>query len=277
VLSSAFPNVKGSYNRSKIGLNLFTLFVAPPASKKGQIKWSATLVGEIEENLKKEYAKNYSSYKATGEKEGAAKPERKKFIIGADISTAALFKQMSNNDTFGVMFDTEGSTLSEMYKTDWGNSTNILLKAFENEPCSLDRKEESLSVDRSFLSVVLSATPTQVPKIIGEISSGLYSRFLVYSFKGAIKWKDQFTAEGESLDPVFEAAASEVFRMWTANQNGETMVRISEEKRSEIFDYFSGRLQEFYSEYGRELLANVYRTCLIFYRIARYLTIVTCN
>jgi hypothetical protein len=63
--------------------------------------------------------------------------------------------------------------------------------------------------------------------------------------------------------------------MWKAEERSEeTVIVVSDTQRQEINAYFSGRLQEFYQEHGEAILPNVYRTCLIWYRIAMQLTTV---
>jgi hypothetical protein len=277
VLSSAFPKTKGLYRRSSKSLNLFELFVAPPSSGKGQMNRAEDLGKEIDKYLQQKYKMEYRAYKeAGGAESGAEEPKEKKFFIGADSSNIALASQMHSNENIGVMFDSEGSTLAQMFKNDWSNCKNILLRAFENESLSISRKKktDSFTIDKTFLSLVLSTTPNQLVSIIGDIESGLYSRFLIYFFRSEVVWKDHFSEEGDSLDPVFEEAAREVLRMYKANEEGPAItIFLSDEQRKEIFNYFSKRLTEFHSEYDHELLANVKRTCVMYYKIAMILTV----
>ena len=275
VISSAFPNTRGVYARSFKALNLFELFVAPASSGKGQMKWSEILGKGIDEYLRKKYKKEYAIFKKADENSKPVLPVEKKFYIGSDSSNIALASQMYRNENIGVMYDSEGSTLAQMFKNDWSNSRNILLKAFENESQSINRKswEECFTIQRCTLSVVLSTTTNQLAKIIGSIESGLYSRFLIYYFSGEIVWKDFFSLEGDSLEPVFEVAAQELLVMYKANEAGPiSTIFLSDQQKAEIFLYFSARLQEFHKEYDDQLLANVRRTCVIYYKIAMILT-----
>lgn len=278
VLSSVFPNVKGLYRQSEKSLNLFELFVAPASSGKGQMKWSELLGSEIDKYLQVKYNEEYSNYiQSGGVNSDVEEPKEKKFFIGSDSSNIALASQMFRNENIGVMFDTEGSTLAQMFKNDWSNSLNILLRAFENESQSISRKSklDSFTIKKCFLALVLSTTPNQLTKIVGSIESGLYSRFLIYYFNGEVKWKDHFSSEGDSLEPVFEEAAKVILNMYKANEESPvTIIYLAENQKVEIFDYFTRRLKEFYVEYDRDLLANVYRTCVIYYKIAMILSTV---
>lgn len=275
VISSAFPNTRGIYSRSYKALNLFELFVAPASSGKGQMRWAEVLGKGIDEYLRKKFKMEYAIFKKADQNSNSQPPVEKKFYIGSDSSNIALAAQMYRNKNIGVMYDTEGSNLAQMFKNDWSNSRNILLKSFENESQSINRKswEECFTIPRCFLSLILSTTPNQVKKIIGSIESGLYSRFLIYYFNGEVVWKDFFSTEGDCLEPVFEAAAAVLLKMYKANESGPMCtISLSEAHRTEIFQYFKGRLKEFHQEYDDQLLANVRRFCVMYYKIAMILT-----
>lgn len=277
VLSSSFPNVKGIYDRSSKALNLFQIFVAPPSSGKGQMKWAEALGKEIDRYLSEEYKRAFNEFVEAGCKPGIEPPVEKKFYIGSDSSNIALATQMRDNRNIGVIYDSEGGTLGQMFKNDWSNYLNILLKSFEGESLSVNRKVkiESFVIEKCFLSLVLSTTPSQLIKIIGNIDSGLYSRFLIYYFKSEVVWKDLFSNENDCLEPVFDEAAKKLLAMYIANEKSSiSTVSLSEMQRIEIYNYFSERLREFYSEYGDDLIANIRRTCVMYYKIAMILTAV---
>lgn len=86
-------------------------------------------------------------------------------IIPANSSASAFIKTLAYNNSTGLMFETEGDTLSQILKSDYGNYSDTLRKAFHHEPVSLCRRKdrEFLEVDCPKLSVVLAGTPGQVP------------------------------------------------------------------------------------------------------------------
>jgi hypothetical protein len=277
VISSALPKIRGSYARSSKALNLFVLEVAPPSSGKSNMKWAEKLGGGIDKFLQDEYKNAYREYMKPKEDGDSDEPLEKKFFIGANSSSIALSAQMYQNKNIGVMYDSEGGTLAQMFKNDWSNCLNILLKAFENESLSINRKSktESFNIEKCFLALVLSTTPSQLVNIIGSIENGLYSRFLIYYFSAEVVWKNQFSSDEDCLEPIFEEAANELLRIYKANEEGPNInIVVSEKQRDEINEYFTHRLKEFHIEYDRELLANVYRTCVMYYKIAMILTAV---
>ena len=256
VLSSVFPNVHGMYDRVKIGLNIFLFVVAPPSSGKGLMGWAKRLGDKIDEHVAK---------------------QGKEFFLAADSSTVALYSAMERNKNFGVLFDNEGDTLAQMLKKEWSNFSPLLRKVFHHEPLKLSRKkaEDCIMIYKSYLSVLLSGTPNQVPRLIDSINDGLFSRFLFLQFDQTLQWKDKFSSAGESLEGVFNEYANQVLEMWKASENGdEIIINVSQDQRQRINAYFERRLVELVDEHGRDMAANVFRTAIIWYRLAMILTMV---
>lgn len=275
VISSAFPKTQGVYARSNKSLNLFELFVAPASAGKGQMKWAEALGKGIHNYLNHKFKVEYAIFIKTDPETQPKFPVERKFFVGSDSSNIALATQMHRNENFAVLYNSEAGSLAEMYKNTWSNSLSLYLKSFENESESVNRKswKECFTIPRCVLSLVLSTTPNQLSKIIGSIESGFYSRFLIYYFNAEVVWKDFFSADGESLEPIFEKASQELLAMFKANEADPiNTIYLSENQRGEIFKYFSVRLKEFHQEYDEQLVASVKRTCLIYYKIAMILT-----
>ena len=102
------------------------------------------------------------------------------FIIPANSSASSLLKILADNDGIGLLFETEGDTLSQTLKSDYGNYSDTLRKAYHHETISLSRRKdrEYLEVKNPRLSVVLAGTPEQVRRLIPDTENGLMSRFI---------------------------------------------------------------------------------------------------
>ena len=273
VMSSIFPSTKGLYESSSVALNLYTLLVAPPGSGKGKMKWAARLTNKVENLLLEEHEIIVKRLKKAKDILGLKTLVERKINMGTDTSVIGLFKQMFVNKNFGIMFDSEGSTLTTMFKNDWSNFSNLLLKSLHNESHTITRSDRSITIEKTFLSIVLSSIPAQVFEMLKGVDNGLYSRFGIYYFSGEDEFKNLFGSKRDTLEEFFDNKADEVLKMWKANIEGnKTFVSLSEENQTEVYEYFCKSLQEFNLEYGGELAANVKRSCLIFYKIAMILT-----
>ena len=70
---------------------------------------------------------------------------------------------LSDNDGVGILFETEGDTLSQTLKSEHGNYSDILRKGFHHETISMSRRKdrEFIELPLPRFAVVLSGTPKQ--------------------------------------------------------------------------------------------------------------------
>ncbi|HAH23070.1 MAG TPA: DNA primase, partial [Prolixibacteraceae bacterium] len=80
------------------------------------------------------------------------------------------------------IFETEGDTLAQAFKSDYGNYSDGFRKAFHHETISYYRRtdREFVEIDNPCLSTVLSSTPKQVAILIPNAENGMLSRFIFY-------------------------------------------------------------------------------------------------
>lgn len=285
VLSSCFPKVKGYYGNMKVGAN-FNLFIsAPPASGKGVMSWSKIIASKIQGSLTskfqeetKEYEKllvEYESNKGSG-REKPTKPVFKALFIPANTSSSKLVQHLVENQNFGIMFATEGDTLSGAIKNEWGNFSDIVRGSFHHELVNLSRraKDEYLTVEKPHLSLVLSGTPNQINTLIQSVENGFFSRFLFYDFDSPVKWRDQFGDGNNYVEKSFEEAAEYIKKLWVNQYTAEeTSIKFNAEQIKIINQTFESRLLSLHFEHGDDIDASIKRFCLVLYRIAMVLTV----
>lgn len=291
VLSSCFPYVKGFYNRRLYGLNLFLFVSAPPASGKGVMNFSRQLVAPIHKHLKQKYLTQMETFEELMEEyeekrkskslQLGTKPEKpleKKLFISANTSHSKMIEILAANENFGLMFDSEADTLSNTIKSEWGDLSSTLRKAFEYE---MDGKErvigKSVEVPSPHLSVVLSGTPNQVQRLIKEVENGFFSRFIFYSYNAIHKWQNKFDNSGTDLNDHFKDVGDIFLQHWKENEN-RTAVRLylTPQQIEEFNSFFDKRYNTLLSEYGGDVSASIYRIAVVAYRIAMILTCIRC-
>ena len=196
VLSGCLPEVKGIYDGRILYPNLYAFVIAPAASGKGAIVFARTLGVAYHEQLIEESKVKYQAYRQTliryesdliKYKKGKLSelptaPEEqtfKKLFIPANSSSAMLIRQLSSNESGGILFESEADTLGNVLKQDWGGYSDLMRKAFHHEAISYSRKfnDQYIEIEKPKLSVVLSGTPSQVLTLIPSTEDGLFSRF----------------------------------------------------------------------------------------------------
>ena len=124
--------------------NLPNLFVVADAGMgKGALTLCRELVAPINRNLhelskrlEQEYKEAINAY-IKGKKDGGmtmpAEPPMRMLVIPANSSASSFLKILGDNDGIGLLFESEGDTLSQTLKSDYGNYSDVLRKAFHHE------------------------------------------------------------------------------------------------------------------------------------------------
>src|SRR5690606_27721471 len=112
----------------------------------------------------------------------------------------------------GLVFESEGDTLANIFKTDYGNWSNILRKVFHHEPVSQLRKTDNVYIDieEPQLSVAISSTPNQLKRIISDAENGLFSRFAFVFTDPIEEFLDVFSMEGGDISKAFDKASQDL-------------------------------------------------------------------
>ncbi|WP_052732785.1 DUF3987 domain-containing protein [Hymenobacter terrenus] len=297
VLSGCFPAVGGTYNKRRFGLNLFAFIIAPAASGKGTLAWARRLAWPYHKELtdashaaRAEYDAELAAYKSAGKAKASlspppdAPPPHKLLYLPGNTTAAALATALAENDGRGIMCETEADTLSGALGADFGNFSDVLRKAFQHEPVSLLRKTDRQHLDlaRPALSIALTGTPGQLPRLMPTAEDGLVSRFLFYTFAQAPAWQDVSPSAGPPLDPYFDTLAGELTRMIKAapvpDEAGaypvEIVLSMSDWQRLNAAG--AAGLTDATAHGGGAGASQAFRLGLIAFRVAGLLTVLRC-
>ena len=184
-LSSIFPNVSVIHRNDLYYPNLYLLVIGKAASGKGNILVGKKIIRDLLEELK---TKN---------------PD---FHIAGNISSSKMIQRLAGSGESGnLIIETEADTISQNFKSEWGNFSSILRTSFHHEEANIDRVslKEKMSQNPK-LSLAIAGTPLQLIPLIGTPENGLYSRIMFYNIKKS-GWIDD--DENETYDAQEEEIA----------------------------------------------------------------------
>lgn len=275
VLSSTLSQVMGVYDERIVYPNLY-LFVSADA---GMGKGTLTLCRELVEPINAELRNISKQMQEDSDNKEKDIPMRT-LIIPANSSASAFIKTLADNDGVGLLFETEGDTLSLTLKSDYGNYSDTLRKAYHHEPVSLCRRKdrEHLEIDSPKLSVVLAGTPGQVRNLIPDSENGLFSRFMFFNVKFEKGIRDVFAVTDS------KQSKTEAFRL-LGKQYKELMGKIHREASAyevSIPQFLHGHFIDHYNLLNNEcceaidnrMQGVVRRNGLMAFRIMMVLTVI---
>lgn len=284
-ISACLPNVCGMYDNSIVYPNLFLFVTAPASSGKGKINLCRKLVYPIHKhkrdstNAQKEQYQieigEYLDIKKNKKEQRPLKPEQPReqlLFIPANSSATGAFELLANNDGKGLIFETEGDTLAQAFKSEHGNYSDGFRKAFHHEPISYYRRSanEYVDIQKPQLSAVLSGTIDQVLSLMPDAENGLFSRFIFFEMQRQKKWRNVFPLDNkQSLDKTFNDLGNKYLQYYQSLEGLGSQIRILlKPQQIELFNaFFSKQYDKFLFLQKTDLEASLLRLGLICYRI----------
>ena len=286
-LSACFPKLYGIYDARRVYANLYLFITAQASAGKGKLVHCKQLVKPVHRDLrdqarmlKSQYDVDLAEYNADkGKEEGRekpAKPPERLLFIPANNSATGVFQLLSDSEGRGLIFETEGDTLAQAFKSDYGNYSDGFRKAFHHETISYYRRtdREYVDIENPCLSAVLSGTPGQVSALIPNAENGLLSRFLFYFMNVKPIWKDVFAHQSDQgLDAYFETLGNDFFQLYKLLRDGYDIQFVLSMEQQRQFNTFFRQVQKKYlSLQGIDYMATVRRLGLIAFRISMLFT-----
>lgn len=285
--SACFPKLFGIYDQRKVFANLYLFVTAPASAGKGRLNQIKNLVDPVHK-LKREQVKvlkqqfntemaTYNMNKGKDENlEKPGKPPERMLFIPANNSVTGVYQLISDNKGRGLIFETEGDTLAQAFKSDYGNYSDGFRKAFHHETISYYRRtdREYVDIEKPCLSTVLSGTPKQVATLIPNAENGLFSRFMFYYMNIKPTWKNVFSSNNNvGLDDYYSQLGNEFLGLYkTLKNNPEIEVRLTMQQQQQFNTFFESLQTKYINLQPEEYIATIRRLGLIAFRLMMLFT-----
>ena len=285
-LGSCLPNVFGKYGGKRVYPNLFLFISAQTSAGKGNLVYCRQLVNPIHEALrgqtreaKQEYKTGMREYDLLKWKEAAVpkpgKPVEQLLFIPANNSASGVFQILSENDGHGLIFETEGDTLTHAFKADGGHFSDGMRKGFQHEMISFHRRKDNEHVEISCpcISLVLSGTHRQVTLLIPDAEDGLLSRFIFYLMNLRPEWKDMLDEDIGDMEEYFDALGKKFFSFYNVLcDHPDIRFCVTPEQHEQFKAFFILVQAKYIALHGMDFMATIRRLGLIAFRLAMILT-----
>ena len=140
VFSACIPKVYGMYDGREVFANLFLFVTARASAGKGRLSLCRHLAAPMHKALRDRYEDLFEDYQT---KQAAYVVNRKNTLdtppkeppfltlfVPANSTSTVVYQILAQNDGVGLLFETEGDTLANAFKSDLGNYSDGFRKAF---------------------------------------------------------------------------------------------------------------------------------------------------
>ncbi len=129
--------------------------------------------------------------------------EQHPMLIAGDSTLPAFYRALAAQNGCGYMHESEGSVITDIWKTSAANYNTALRKAAEHEPISRNRCKDASEIRNPRLSMLLTGTFGQYKALVPSVENGYFSRLLTVVVKDTNPFDKRYVSSkgGQSVIP----------------------------------------------------------------------------
>jgi hypothetical protein len=140
--------------------------------------------------------------------------EKMPLIIPGDATYPAFYQTLARQHGRGYIHESEGSVITDIWRSSTANYNTALRKAAEHETISRARCREASVIENPQLSMVLTGTFSQYHALVPSIENGYFSRLLTLIIDEHQAFNSRYVQPSENSGDTIRAAAEQLYRLY---------------------------------------------------------------
>ncbi len=140
--------------------------------------------------------------------------EANPLIIPGDATYPAFYRTLAKQKGRGYIHESEGSVITDIWRSSTVNYNTALRKAAEHETISRARCKEASVIENPQLSMVLTGTFSQYHALVPSIENGYFSRLLTLIVDEHQAFNSRYVQPSENSGDVIKAAAEQLYHLY---------------------------------------------------------------
>ncbi len=140
--------------------------------------------------------------------------EANPLIIPGDATYPAFYRTLAKQKGRGYIHESEGSVITDIWRSSTVNYNTALRKAAEHETISRARCKEASVIENPQLSMVLTGTFSQYHALVPSIENGYFSRLLTLIVDEHQAFNSQYVQPSESSDETVKTCAEQLYHLY---------------------------------------------------------------
>ena len=194
-------------------------------------------------------------------------------VIAGDSSYPGFYKQLERQNGRGYIHESEGSVITDVWRSSVANYNTALRKAAEHEPITRNRARDNSSIVCPQLSVLLTGTFSQYKALVPSIENGYFSRLLTLIVNDQQAFSSRYVEPANGSNGVMGAAAQQLYDLCQALYKSRPMeFSLTSEQRARLGHHLETAYPALMSLLGDNFHSVVLRMAVHIERIAMILT-----
>ena len=247
--SACMPNLYFTYGPTgkKYHANLQCFILAAAASGKGIANQALEMVRVIDEQYP--------------------------MLIAGDSTLAAFYKALEEQDGYGYMHESEGSVITDIWKTSAANYNTALRKVAEHEPISRNRVKGASEIKNPRLSMLLTGTFGQYKALVPNVENGYFSRLLTVVIRGTNGFDKRYVSSKGRQSAVPKIVGHQLLRTYETLMNaGKREWSLTDSQKERLGEHLETEYGTLIGLLGENFHSAVIRMAVQIERIAMILT-----
>lgn len=170
--------------------------------------------------------------------------EQYPLLIAGDSTLAAFYKTLAEQNGCGYLHESEGSVITDIWKTSAANYNTTLRKAAEHEPISRNRVKGASEIKNPRLSMLLTGTFGQYKALVPSVENGYFSRLLTVVIKGTNPFDKRYVSSKGGQSAVPKIVGQRLLRTYETLMNaGEREWSLTDAQKERLGEHLA-------TEYG---------------------------
>ena len=140
-------------------------------------------------------------------------------LIAGDSTLPAWYKALEAQNGCGYMHESEGSVITDIWRTAAANYNTALRKAAEHEPISRNRCKGASEIKNPRLSMLLTGTFNQYKALVPSVENGYFSRLLTLCIRETHPFNKRYVCAKATQSAVPSIVGRQLLRIYEQLQS----------------------------------------------------------
>ena len=165
-------------------------------------------------------------------------------LISGDSTLAAWYKALAERNGCGYMHESEGSVITDIWRTTAANYNTALRKSAEHEPISRNRYTGSSEIPNPRLSMLLTGTFNQYRALVPSVENGYFSRLLTLCIRETHPFNKRYVSAKSTQSAIPQMVGRQLLKVYELlAQGGEKEWSLTEAQKERLGEHLE-------TEYG---------------------------
>ena len=200
--------------------------------------------------------------------------EQYPMLIAGDSTLPAFYKALQEQNGCGYLHESEGSVITDIWKTSTSNYNTALRKAAEHEPISRNRVKKASEISSPRLSMLLTGTFGQYRALVPSVENGYFSRLLTVVIKGSHAFDKRYVSSKGAQSVIPQQVGHHLLRVYESLMNaGEREWSLTDTQKIRLGEHLETEYGTLISLLGDNFHSAVIRMAVQIERMAMILSI----